>query len=72
MQTLFTFLTILIIHQYITSLLLQGLRYGGAFRILSDLRKTVGELPKSLTSLWLLKFFGVKVGLKLDWLTHFH
>ena len=72
MQTLFTFLTILIIHQYITSLLLQGLRCGGGFRILFDLRKTDGELPKSLISLWLLKFFGVKVGLKLDWLTHFH
>ena len=43
------------------------LRYGGGFQILSNLCKTGGELLKSLTSLWLSEFFGVKVGLIFEW-----
>ena len=64
-------LTIFKIHQYITSPVLQGVvlagsRSGGGFRILSDMHKIGGELPKSLISPWLLEFTGVKVGLMFE------
>ena len=43
-----------------------GSRSGGGFRILSDMHKSGGELPKSLISPWLLEFTGVKVGLMFE------